>query len=180
MELLATVAKSKEERDGMEQLWQDAKQQLQSRQAEWEGERSALYQELARLRMALKSAGVEASSVPPALPPRNLASAILGEVPEEAAEASTSSPGGGGLEELSTGSAAPTGSAPAPATTIVAAPPPAAAPEVEPTKSLPVQQRIQDLEAKASDIRSMSSAELAKSVAARAAAGGGARAISLQ
>ena len=33
----------------MEHLWKDAKATLQSRQAEWEGERSALFQELARL-----------------------------------------------------------------------------------------------------------------------------------
>lgn len=59
----------------MEHLWKDSQEALKARQAEWESERSALYQELARLRLALKSAGVDAVVAPP-LPPSNLAAAL--------------------------------------------------------------------------------------------------------
>jgi Ran GTPase-activating protein (RanGAP) involved in mRNA processing and transport len=64
----AQVAKAEEERDGMDHLWREGKQHLQSRNFEWEAERSMLYQELGRLRAQLRAAGI-------APLPANLASA---------------------------------------------------------------------------------------------------------
>lgn len=66
----------------MEHLWKDAKQQLVSRQQEWDAERTALYENIARLRIALKDAGGDAAAagVPPSLPPTNLAAALVGAV----------------------------------------------------------------------------------------------------
>ena len=70
----------------MEHLWRDVKLQLQSRASEWELERSALYQELGKLRASLRSVGVQ--PVPPSLPPTNLAVALrttaVDPTPEEA------------------------------------------------------------------------------------------------
>ena len=72
--MLAQVAKAQEERDGMEHLWREGKQHLQSRTSEWEAERSMLYQELGRLRAQLRAAGI--APLPPSAPPANLASAL--------------------------------------------------------------------------------------------------------
>jgi len=73
-ELHAKLARIKEERDSFEHLWRDGKLQLQQHRSEWEMERTALYQELARLRRALSNAGLE--PVPPTRPPGNLAVAL--------------------------------------------------------------------------------------------------------
>lgn len=75
VELLAKVGKANEDRESMEHLWKDAKQQLENRKEEWETERSGLFQELARLRMALKAVGAD-TAVPPSQPPSNLAAAL--------------------------------------------------------------------------------------------------------
>ena len=54
MELLAQQAKAQEERDSMEHLWKDVKQQLASRNTEWENERAALMRIVARQQKAQK------------------------------------------------------------------------------------------------------------------------------
>ena len=73
-DLHAKLARVKEERDSFEHLWRDGKLQLQQHMSEWESERTALYQELARLRRALANAGLDA--LPPSRPPGNLAVAL--------------------------------------------------------------------------------------------------------
>jgi hypothetical protein len=97
-ELLGQLSKAQEEREGMEQLWRDAKLTLQTRASEWEMERKALYQELGQLRTALRAAG--AAPVPPSLPPSNLTIALR-DTPEEAPTGGAST-AGGESDEIST------------------------------------------------------------------------------
>lgn len=80
VELLAQLSKATDDRENMEHLWRESKSQLQHRASEWDSERSSLYEELGRLRLALKTAGHE--PLPPTRPPANLAVALAG-VPDE-------------------------------------------------------------------------------------------------
>ena len=85
VEMLAELAKAKEDRESMEHLWRDGKAQLLHRQGEWDAERAALYEELGRLRVALRNAGHE--PIPPSRPPVNLAFALADEPDDTAASA---------------------------------------------------------------------------------------------
>ncbi len=73
-ELKGQLDRAKEDREGMEHLWRDAKQQLTMRMADWEAERLSLYLELSRLRENMQAAGLEPT--PPQQPPANLAVAL--------------------------------------------------------------------------------------------------------
>jgi hypothetical protein len=156
VELLAKLNKATEEHHSMEQLWQDSKRQLARRLGEWEVERSALYQELARLRVALKSAGLEVpTSPPPSFPPANLAAALRDDGTEEAPTGGE--PGGSGTGEL-------LAVASEMAANEVAAPP---------SEAQPAFTRIGTVELahRAVDVGSISSAELAARVVALASGG---------
>ena len=93
VDLLAQLAKVTEDKEGMEHLWRDSKAQLEQRSKEWDLERAALYEELARLRVAIKHAGFEPG--PPALPPANITVALRESVESgEAGDLPTGTPAG--------------------------------------------------------------------------------------
>ena len=73
-ELQAKISHLEEKREGFEHLWRDGQLVLQRHTSEWEVERTALYQEIAKLRRALSNAGLP--PVPPSMPPSNLAVAL--------------------------------------------------------------------------------------------------------
>jgi len=78
-ELQKRLARSEEDRDGLRRLWQssharidEVRRQMALRYTEWDAERHALYQELARLRSSLNGVGVDIAPLQVMTPPRQL------------------------------------------------------------------------------------------------------------